>query len=145
MIYNPKNPLDVKNARLYFDKLIKGDMPFEITKKAGRRSLKQNAYLHLILSYFASLTGNTLDYVKLHLFKIVVNPQIFIAEKEDMLIGRTKYIRSSAELTTDEMTTAIERFRNWSADVASIALPDATSEEELIYMQQEVERYKNYL
>lgn len=146
MLYNPKNILDRHNARLYLENLLKGDVPFEIRKKVARRTLKQNAYLHLLLSYFAAETGNTLDYVKMQYFKLTVNREMFVREKYDSLLNRNvRYIASTSELSTEEMTTAIERFRNWSSAEPGIYLPEATSQDEIIAMQIEIEKFKKYL
>lgn len=145
MIYNLSSTLDAQNARTRLELLIKRSCTVELTEKKKKRSLNQNAYLHLLLGYFASQTGNTLEWVKQQYYKKLCNPDIFIGEKEDKFLGRMKYIRSSADLRTDEMNLSIERFRNWSASEAGIYLPEPTSDEEIAAMQTEVERYKTYL
>lgn len=145
MVYNLQNVLDVQNARTRLELLVSRGCVIELTEKKQKRSLNQNAYLHLILGYFASQTGNTLEWVKQQYYKKTCNPDIFIAEKEDKLLGKMKYIRSSADLKTDEMNTSIERFRNWSSAVAGIYLPEPNEEAAIAAMQVEVERYKTYL
>lgn len=145
MTYNLTNPLDVQNAKTRLDLLIKRGCIIELTEKKQKRTLSQNAYLHLLLGYFASQTGNTLEWVKQQYYKKLCNPDIFIGEREDRFLGRVKYVRSSADLRTDEMNLSIERFRNWAASEAGIYLPDPTSEAEIAAMQIEVERYKTYL
>lgn len=145
MIYNLSSQLDAQNARTRLELLVKRGSVVELTEKKPRRSLSQNAYLHLILSYFASQTGNTLEWVKQQYYKKLCNPDIFIAERDDIFLGRMKYIRSSADLRTDEMNLSIERFRNWSAAEAGIYLPEPTNEAELSALQVEVEKYKTYL
>lgn len=145
MVYNLSNPLDVQNAKTRLELLIKRGCIVELTEKKQKRSLNQNAYLHLLLGYFASQTGNTLEWVKQQYYKKLCNPDLFIGEREDLFLGRVKYVRSSADLRTDEMNLSIERFRNWSAAEAGIYLPEATSEAEIAALQVEVERYKTYL
>lgn len=145
MIYNLSNTLDVRNAKTRLDLLVKRGSVIELTEKKPRRSLNQNAYLHLLLGYFASQTGNTLEWVKQQYYKKLCNPDIFIGEREDKFLGKMKYVRSSADLRTDEMNLTIERFRNWAASEAGIYLPDPTNEAELAALQVEVERYKTYL
>jgi len=145
MIYNLSSPLDVQNAKTRLELLIKRGCIVELTEKKQKRSLNQNAYLHLLLGYFASQTGNTLEWVKQQYYKKLCNPDLFIGEREDLFLGRVKYVRSSADLRTDEMNLSIERFRNWSAAEAGIYLPEATSEAEIAALQVEVERYKTYL
>ena len=145
MIYNLSSPLDVQNAKTRLELLIKRGCIVELTEKKQKRSLNQNAYLHLLLGYFASQTGNTLEWVTQQYYKKLCNPDLFIGEREDLFLGRVKYVRSSADLRTDEMNLSIERFRNWSAAEAGIYLPEATSEAEIAALQVEVERYKTYL
>ena len=145
MLYDLSNPLDVQNARVRLEFLIKRSCIAELTEKKQKRTLNQNSYLHLLLGYFASQTGNTLEWVKQQYYKKLCSPDIFIGEKDDPFLGRVKYVRSSADLRTDEMNLTIERFRNWSASVAGIYLPEATNEAEIAALQVEVERYKTYL
>lgn len=145
MLYNLSSPLDVQNARTRLEMLVKRGCTIELSEKKAKRSLSQNRYLHLLLSYFASQTGNTLEWVKQQYYKKLCNPDLFIGEREDLFLGRVKYVRSSADLRTDEMNLSIERFRNWSAAEAGIYLPEATSEAEIAALQVEVERYKTYL
>ena len=145
MTYQLSNPLDVQNAKTRLELLIKRGCIIELTEKKQKRSLNQNAYLHLLLGYFASQTGNTLEWVKQQYYKKLCNPDLFIGEREDMFLGRVKYVRSSADLRTDEMNLSIERFRNWSASEAGIYLPDPTNDAEIAALQVEVERYKTYL
>lgn len=145
MIYNLTNPLDVQNARTRLEHLVRRGCIAELTEKKQRRSLSQNSYLHLILGYFASQTGNTLEWVKQQYYKKLCNPDLFIGEREDPFLGCVKYVRSSADLRSDEMNLSIERFRNWSATEAGIYLPEATSEAEIAALQVEVERYRTFL
>lgn len=145
MIYNLSNSLDVQNAKTRLDLLVKRGSVVELKEKKPKRSLSQNRYLHLLLGYFASQTGNTLEWVKQQYYKKLCNPDIFIGEREDRFLGRVKYVRSSADLRIDEMSLTIERFRNWSASEAGIYLPDPANEAEMAALQVEVERYKTYL
>lgn len=137
--------MDVQNARVRLEHLISRQCTAELTEKKPKRTLSQNSYLHLLLGYFASQTGNTLEWVKQQYYKKLCNPDLFIGEKEDRFLGRIKYVRSSADLRTDEMNLSIERFRNWSASEAGIYLPEPTNEAEIRALQVEVERYKTYL
>lgn len=144
MQYDGNNSLHVEQARTRLEQLIKNKKVFELTEKKPKRSLSQNRYLHTILGFFACETGNTLEWVKQQYFKKLVNPAIFIREKEDKYLGTTKVLRSSADLDTAEMTTAIERFRNW-ASAEGIYLPSPDEERILQLMEIEIERNKHYL
>mgnify|MGYP002622301730 CR=1 FL=1 len=145
MIYTLSSPLDVQNAKTRLELLIKRGCTIEMTEKKPKRTLNQNSYLHLCLGFFASQTGNSLEWVKQQYYKKLCNPDLFIDEREDRFLGRIKYVRSSADLRTDEMNLSIERFRNWASMEAGIYIPEPTNAAEIAAMQVEVERYKTYL
>ena len=145
MIYNLSSPLDKANFLLRAKKLAESGKIVELTEKKPRRSLPQNKYLHVILAYFGTQTGNTTEWVKQQYYKKLVNPELFIREKEDKYLGRIKVLRSSAELDTAEMSLSIDRFRNWSAQEAGVYIPAA--DEAILIQQMEIciERNKEFL
>jgi hypothetical protein len=146
MLYDLKNPLQREQIKARFTMLLeKSNSIVELTEKKPKRSDQQNRYLHLILGYFAVETGNTLDWVKQQYFKKLVNGEIFIREQDDKYLGKIKVLRSSADLDSAEMTTAIDRFRNWSSAEAGVYLPSANEDEMLALMEVEIARYKQYL
>lgn len=145
MIYNTSNPLDKANFLLRAKKLAENGKIIELTEKKPRRSLPQNKYLHVILAYFGAQTGNTLEWVKQQYYKKLVNPDLFIREKEDKYLGRIKVLRSSADLDTAEMSLSIERFRNWAAQEAGIYIPSADEAILIQQMEIEIERNKEFL
>lgn len=145
MVYDTSNPLDKANFLLRAKKLAESGKIVELTEKKPRRSLPQNKYLHVLLAYFGTQTGNTLEWVKQQYYKKLVNPDLFIREKEDKYLGRIKVLRSSADLDTSEFSLSVERFRNWASQEAGIYLPSA---DEYIIIQQmeiEIEKNKEYL
>lgn len=145
MVYDTSNPLDKANFLLRAKKLAESGKIIELTEKKPRRSLPQNRYLHVLLAYFGTQTGNTLEWVKQQYYKKLVNPDLFIREKEDKYLGKIKVLRSSADLDTSEFSLSIERFRNWASQEAGIYLPSA---DEYIIIQQmeiEIERNKEFL
>lgn len=145
MIYNLSSPLDKANFLLRAKKLVESGVIVYLTEKKPRRSLPQNKYLHVILAYFGTQTGNTTEWVKQQYYKKLVNPDLYIREKEDKYLGKIKVLRSSADLDTAEMSLSIERFRNWAAQEAGIYIPSA---DEVILIQQmeiEIERNKEFL
>ena len=145
MIYDTSNPLDKANFLLRAKKLAESGRIIEMSEKKPRRSLPQNKYLHVILAYFGTQTGNTLEWVKQQYYKKLVNPDLFIREKEDKYLGRIKVLRSSADLDTAEMSLSIERFRNWAAQEAGIYIPSADEAILIQQMEIEIERNKEYL
>ena len=145
MIYDTSNPLDKANFLLRAKKLAESGVIVDLTEKKPRRSLPQNKYLHVILAYFGAQTGNTLEWVKQQYYKKLVNPDLFIREKEDKYLGKIKVLRSSADLDTAEMSLSIERFRNWAAQEAGIYIPSADEAMLVQQMEIEIERNKEFL
>lgn len=145
MIYNLSSPLDKANFVLRAKKLAESGVIVDLTEKKPRRSLPQNKYLHVILAYFGAQTGNTLEWVKQQYYKKLVNPDLFIREKEDKYLGRIKVLRSSADLDTAEMSLSIERFRNWAAQEFGIYIPSADEAILIQQMEIEIERSKEFL
>lgn len=145
MIYNLSSPLDKANFLLRAKKLAESGVIVDLTEKKPRRSLPQNKYLHVILAYFGTQTGNTLEWVKQQYYKKLVNPDLFIREKEDKYLGRIKVLRSSADLDTAEMSLSVDRFRNWATQEASIYIPSADEAILIQQMEIEIERNKEFL
>lgn len=144
-LFNLSNPLDNANFMLRAKKLAESGVIVDLTEKKPRRSLPQNKYLHVILAYFGAQTGNTTEWVKQQYYKKLVNPDLFIREKEDKYLGRIKVLRSSADLDTSEFSLSIERFRNWAAQEAGIYIPSADEAMLVQQMEIEIERNKGYL
>ena len=145
MIYDTSNPLGKANFLLRAKKLAESGRIIEMSEKKPRRSLPQNKYLHVILAYFGTQTGNTLEWVKQQYYKKLVNPDLFIREKEDKYLGKIKVLRSSADLDTSEFSLSIERFRNWAAQEASIYIPSSDEAILIQKMEIEIERNKEFL
>lgn len=108
------------------------------------RSNAQNRYLHLILGVVAMDTGNTLEYTKEIYFKRLVNPDIFVQEVNDPYVGKVQTVRSSADVTKETMSTAIDRFKRWAAE-NGMYIPDPQDAERLKDIEMEMGRMKSYL
>ena len=117
----------------------------EFTTKKRQRSLPQNRYLHVILSYFASQYGESMAYVKEKFFKEVCNRELFYELVNDRILGYTERVRNTADLTTEEMSLAIERFRDFCAMNAGIYIPSSDEHRLLELAEMEVERHKEYV
>lgn len=141
MVYDTSNPLDKANFLLRAKKLAESGKIVELTEKKPRRTLSQNSYLHVTIAYFASQYGCTTEWAKQRYFKQLVNPELFVREKDDEFLGRVKYLRSSADLDVSEMSLAIDRWRNWCSMEASIYIPSA--DEAILIQQMEVEVNRN--
>jgi hypothetical protein len=144
MILNLNIELDREKFKTRSDFLLEKRKVVELTEKTGR-SLKQNSYLFLILNIFAMEYGESVEFVKQRFFKELCNPEIFVRAKSDKLLGEITYLRSSADLSKEEMVTAIDRFKIWASKEAGIFIPDAISDEERIELLRQIDRQKNYL
>lgn len=145
MRYDFNNPLHITDARLKLERLIERKAVVELTEKR-QRTLSQNAYLHVLLAYLALRTGNTLDYVKRNYYKIHCNPELFIVEKDDQVLHRkVKTLRSSSDLTKEQMSLSIDRLRNWSQLEAEIYLPTAEEGQFLRELEMQIEQAKQWL
>lgn len=145
MIYNLSNPYDVERFKGWANKMIAERKVVEAKRKDENRTIKQNSYLHLIISYFATQYGCGADEAKIDFYKRRCNRDLFERWRRNRRGDPVPYLRSSADLTKDEMTLSIDRFRNWSSSVAGIYLPSPEDGEMMIYMMQEVERNKEFL
>jgi response regulator RpfG family c-di-GMP phosphodiesterase len=145
MLYDLSNPLHAANFKLRCNALYTEHAMVELTRKTTR-TLRQNAYLHSILAYFAAMNHYTIDEVKRWYFKELCSPDLFIIETTDPFTGRPRQrLRSSRDLTTEQMTTAIERFRNWSAQKAGLYIPSPDEHRLVQQMELEIDRAKNYI
>lgn len=146
MKYDVSNPLHREQAMERLEALLgKKHGIIELSEVKPQRSIKQNKYLHLLLGFFASEYGETIDYVKEQYFKLAANRSIFVRERDDKLAGRVSYLRSTRDLDKGEMQIAIERFRNWSSINAGIYLPSADEHRLLELAEIEISRNKNFL
>lgn len=145
MIFNLSNEFEHERFKEYVNKLYKGKAIVEVKKRLPNRSSSQNRYLHLLLGFFACETGYSLDEVKVDFFKRLCNKQIFEETKVNKKGYEVKSLRSSSTLSTGEMTTAIERFRNWSSSERGIYLPSPNEHQFLVYIEQEIERNKEFI
>lgn len=138
MLYDNSNPLQRENFLARANLLANRGEVVELRSKR-QRTLNQNAYLHVLLSYFAVQYGETADYVKDEYFKKLVNPKHFIVSQGiDKFTGRTRIkCKSTSDLTIEEMSVCIDRFRDWSSKEAGIYLP--TAEEGILLRQCEIE------
>lgn len=145
MVYDLNNPYDADKFRKRVAELLHRGGGVELRRIHQQRTMAQNRYLHLILGYFASEFGLSMDEVKVDYFKRTVNADIFKAKRVNRKGREVGYLRSTADLDTGEMTTAIERFRNWSASVAGLYLPSANEQEALLWVQKQIDSDKDYL
>ncbi len=149
MLFNLSSEKDRQDFRRYINDLYlwgceKGGV-VEIKKRHRPRSLAQNAYLHICIALFASEYGVTCEEAKYEFFKKRYNPDIFVKERVNRRGQTIKYIRSSADLDTEEMTRAIESFRNKVAEEFSLYIPAPDEHDALLEAEKQIARYAEYL
>jgi hypothetical protein len=146
MIYNLKSGIERQKANERLNWLGSKGKRIELKELRGKRTTPQNAYLHLLLNYFAIEVGETLEFIKQDIFKKTVNPAIFKTQRKNPKSGKIRDDwRSSADLDTKELTTAIERFKDWSYQYAGVKLPEANEQEFLDHIQNEIDKHQQYL
>ena len=144
MIYDLSKPLDRQKFKMRVNHLFAQGKQVELIEKTFR-SLRQNSYLHCLLGILALDQGLTIDYVKEFYYKRLVNPDIFVLTKEDKLVGKIEVLRSSKDLTKEEMSKSIDRLRNWASSELGCYLPSADEESLLQQAEMEIQRYRSYL
>lgn len=145
MIYDLHNPLDRERLKKRIGRLMDGESAIvELTEKKPQRSRAQNSYLHLLLGELALQTGNTIEWVKVEYYKKECNRDLFVTRRADKMLGTAEVLRSSADLTTDEMTLSIERLKKWASE-GGIDLPDAEDRAWLDYIEKEITNNRMWL
>lgn len=134
MIYDLSKQIDVERYKKRSNALLEEQTVVTLTKKV-KRSLRQNGYLHLILGWFAIETGYTAKEAK-EIYKDL-NYEHYVYNKNGKV-----FKRSSAELNTTEMTSSIEKFRDYSAREADIYLPEPNEEKFLQEIEIEMQRQR---
>lgn len=145
MIYDLNTEIDRERLTKRITALFSARKVVEVKVYQPKRTNAQNRYLHAILGEFAMQTGNTLEETKTEYFKKHCNAELFVVTKTLKHIGVKEALRSSSELDTAEMTTAIERFRNWSAREAGIYLPSPDEEAYIAAIEAEMQRHRDWL
>ena len=117
MNYDLRDKNDRKRFLRYANALLKNQRRNVRLIDESGRTLNQNSYLHVLCRIMAMETGVTERYAKDVYFKGMSNPDIFISEREDPITGnKTAYLKSTTELSVNEMSRAINNFRHWAED-----------------------------
>lgn len=137
MKFNLVMPGENIKAFNFLSELSEKQSVVEVKKVSPRRSLNQNSYLHLLIGAFGAHFGYTLEEAKI-IYK-EISKDIYQYEKK----GRT-FLRSSADLTKEEMAKSIDRFMQKSAE-QGYPLPLAENTEWLMSLENAMEQAKYYL
>ena len=146
MLYDTSKELDKNRAIEKFKFLIGKGKIIELKEKRKIRSISQNNYLHLILSWFALEMGETLEYTKKETFKREVNSDIFLYDFINRKTGEIrKELKSTSTIDTKDMTTAIDRFRNFASINFGMYLPEPEDLVNLREMERQINNQKQFL
>jgi hypothetical protein len=140
--YRPNNPMEYLAALDFLNKAKEQDKEIELKYYHPKRSGQQNKYLFFCLQWFAHETNLTLVEVKEVYLKRIAAPHIF--EREVKVGNDTfKYYRSTADLTTVEMMSALENFRAY-ADMCGHPIPSPEDQELIRFCEREIEKTTQY-
>ena len=143
MVYDLSSDFQRKAFLARVDNLMEKGAVVELTEKVFR-SPNQNRYLHLLIGVVAIETGNTLEDAKKWYFKETCNSDLFHVQHRDKMGNYIDHIRSTAELTMEEMSMAIDRFKRWGAE-NGIYMPNPEDIHLLKEIEIEMGRMKSYL
>lgn len=130
------NNVDLNKFNVYCSKLIDGGKKVELKEIRPKRSLSQNNYAHVVFSLFGIYHGYSILEVK----TLVKRSNGNYYEKNG-----TKFLKSTADMDSGELTDLIEFTRNMSAKEGHY-IP--TSEEYLqnrFNIDREIEQNKEHL
>ncbi|MEN5308784.1 hypothetical protein ABE425_14805 [Chryseobacterium cucumeris] len=144
MIFDTSIPIIRKKAINRIKHLLDKKAKIEVLEKKKNRTYSQNNYLHLILGWYALEYGDTLEEIKQEHFKKNVNPDLFRTEFINYKTGEIRERwRSTRELNTGEMSSAIERFRNYSVKSLGLYLPEPGDLVHLDEIKNQLEQHHN--
>jgi hypothetical protein len=143
MLYNLADDLQRQAFLAKVDRYLSKGAVVDLSGRAFRTKA-QNAYLHAILGVVAMETGNTLADVKEYYFKGICNSDLFHRQHFDKLGNCIDSVRSSADLTKEEMSLAIDRFKRWASG-EGIYIPEMGDDELLKQVYIDMGRMSAYI
>lgn len=143
MTYDLKNQFSRKSFNKRVEALLEAGAVVKLTTNQNR-TLNQNKFLHIALGILAMETGCSIGYIKQEVFKRRVNPDLFIMEKNDPILGHIEVLRSSRDLNKEEMSMAIDRYLKFCAD-NGIYIPSPEDHDMLREAEYEIAKIEQYL
>lgn len=135
MRYTLSDKSQAEAAKEYLNQAIRNGWKIELTRKVAQRTLPQNAFFHLLCAFLGNELGYTKDEAKTYIKRHISD--VFVYEKNG-----EKFMRSSADLTKEEMAKVMDRLYMLAADL-DVVLPLVENEEtyNLLSNQLEKSRY----
>jgi len=144
MLYNLQDKTQSELLRARLAQLEQRGAWVEVTEKSAKTS-NQNRYLHACFGYLGAQLGYSRDYVKRVFFKQYANAALFVIDKTDRDGRKYKDMRSTADLSKEETSLAIDRFRNWAAREAGTYIPSPEDMNAVLYMEQIAQKNEEHL
>lgn len=141
--YKCSDPRDYLAALDFINQAKEQGFEIELKKFYQRRSGKQNRYYHFVCAYFAHCYGCTEFEAENVYMKQFAARNIFLVEHEDKTGKKIKYFRSSADLNTAEMASAIKNFLAY-AECNGIMIPYENDELGRRYCEQQLEKSNGF-
>ena len=138
MIYDLNDPRQYMDALDFIEHAKQNNIQISLENKKQQRTTQQNKYYWLILRYFGLQYGCTKTEAEYY-FKQICNPDTFCRKKKDKEDRIIYIVRSTSQLTKQEMISAINNFSVWCSQ-RQIELPRPEDKEMLRYAEQQVER-----
>ena len=138
MIYDLNDPRQYMDALDFIEHAKQNNIQISLENKKQQSTTQQNKYYWLILRYFGLQYGCTKTEAEYY-FKQICNPDIFCRKKKDKEDRIIYIVRSTSQLTKQEMISAINNFSVWCSQ-RQIELPRPEDKEMLRYAEQQVER-----
>ena len=127
---------DLERFRAYSEKLISKQAKTEIKEIKPKRSISQNSYFHLCISFFCNEVGYSLSEGKTVLKREFGKFMVYDNKGN-------KFLTSSADIDTNQMTEFIEWVRNIACfENLGVYVP---TPEEYIMNQYQIDRELQYL
>ncbi len=128
MFYDLNKLYDIKRAKKRLDALIEANKVIQIKEKRKKRTISQNAYMHVLFSIYGIETGYTAEESKTILKRECKKLMIYEKNGE-------KFLRGTSELSKEECQLFIDWVMNF-AGMQGIHLP---SSEEYLENQHEID------
>lgn len=149
MVYNILNPIELekfkervsamitKANKLHDDWHNEKFFVVELKERQPSRTVQQNAYLWVTITYVALEEGYPKDYIE-QVFK-EVNKGVFLRERENKMGKKYQYWRRIPDLDKEEMSKCIDRWLHHCAMERGLYIPSPQDHAYMLW-QMQVER-----
>lgn len=145
MIFQLSNPYDKQKAQEWLDRACELEWNIDTRHICPKRTDRQNRYLHAILGLVGAHLGMPLEDVKKEVFKKIVNPSIFKIDTKKIGSVDVERWKSTAILSTAELSLAIDRFRFFCQSELDIYIATPDDDNFIIYCEQQIENAREFI